>query len=193
LERFSDFRELVVERHTRDLDVIAGLSLTLLGVGASVLPNLESLGQLRTLSLAGGTSKGLSHLPQFGKLTSLTLGRLRYLADLSPLAQLSQLKDLRSFWQPKIKRIPSFRHLKSLRTVEFDTLKGLTDLTGLAEAPSLEKITIVGARLDPGILKPLASHPKLRRAHIGLGSVQSNDAASKILRISGSYGGQKLK
>jgi hypothetical protein len=197
LERFSGLRELAVERQARDLDVLAGLvklrTLILVGIGASVLPKLESLGQLRTLSVAGATSMGLSHLPQIGKVTSLTLGRLGDLSDLAPVAELPHLKDLRIFWQPKIKRFPSLRHLKSLQSVELDTLKGLTDLTGLAEAPSLEKITLVGARLDPQILKPLTRHPKLRRVDIALGSVQSNEAAAKILGISGRYGGQKLK
>jgi hypothetical protein len=197
LERFSALRELAVERHTRDFGVVAGLvklrQLILVGIGASMLCKLESLDQLRVISIAGGTSEGLSHLPRIGKLTSLTLGRLRDFADLSPVAQLTHLKDFRIFWQPKIKRIPSFKHLKSLRSVEFDTLKGLTDLTGLAEAPSLEEITLVGARLEPRILKPLANHPKLRRARIGLGSDKSNSAAAEILQVPGSYGGQKLE
>ena len=80
--------------------------------------------------------------------------------------------------------LPTFAGASSLTRVALDAMKGITDLSGLADAPALEELWLVEMpQLEPEALRPLVGHPTLRYGVWGLGSVRKNDAAYELLPL----------
>jgi internalin A len=106
------------------------------------------------------------------------------LEDLSMIAQLTTLQNLFLQALKNVTAMPSFRDLHVLRRVTFDTMKGITDLSPIADAPNLEELLIVAANhLNSDDFKPFVGHPKLRAATIGLGSTRKNEQVQKLLGL----------
>lgn len=80
--------------------------------------------------------------------------------------------------------LPPMHNMRSLRRLHLETMRGLTDLTPVRQAPALEQVRLVAmAHLQPEDLAPLAGHPTLRAAVIGLGSHSKNDRARTLLGL----------
>ena len=61
---------------------------------------------------------------------------------------------------------------------------GLTDLSGVAEAPALEVLWLTDFRhAQPDIARPFIGHPNLRETGWGLGSARKNFAAQELVPL----------
>ena len=108
------------------------------------------LRKLWWLDLKGGGLRSLSLLPRVGRLKYLELWLIKGLNDIGAIGELPDLQF--HFLQAlrQVTRLPSLRGCTSLRRVHLQTMRGLRDLSGLAEAPALEELRVVdGSPLQP--------------------------------------------
>lgn len=109
---------------------------------------------------------------------------IRGLDDLDAIADLEHLEFLFLQALPKVDRLPSLRGCINLRRVHLETMKALTDLRPVADAPNLEELLIVDMpHLDLDDVSWFVGHPTLRGASVGLGSLQRNRAAQEALGL----------
>ncbi|HEY3411709.1 MAG TPA: hypothetical protein VGM51_01485 [Armatimonadota bacterium] len=189
LKRFSRLKELYLEGHTKTLDVISDLShleeLTLRSISLPDLTLLLPLRHLWSLDIKLGGTTDLRLLPLIGELKYLELWMIRGLQDLSVIAEVTTLQNLLLQALKNVTALPSFRPLRCLRRVTLDTMKGLTDLSPVADAPALEELFVfAGNQLKPDDFRPFLGHPTLKAAVIGLGSLRKNDQVREILSLS---------
>ena len=188
LERFSSLRELSIEGHAKDIDVISQLvtleALTLRSITLPDLTILKPLGRLLSFDLKLGGTKDLRLLPEIGKLRSLEVWMVKGLRDLTVIPDIHTLQYLFLQALKQVSELPSFRELHSLHRVDLETMKGLTDLRTVADAPALEDLLILDMpHLKPDALRPFVGHPTLKRATVGLGSIRKNEAVKGLLRL----------
>jgi hypothetical protein len=90
----------------------------------------------------------------------------------------------------QVTRLPSLAALQRLRRVHLETMNGLTDLTPVADAPSLEELLVLGMpQLQPDTFRPFIGHPRFRRVMAGLGSMRKNACVAQLLGLPPSVGG----
>jgi len=162
---------LSLEGHSKDIAAISRLSrLTQLSFRGITLPDvslLTSFPELRIFSLALGGTRDLEHLAGLSKLEILHLLRINKLADLAILGRLTSLRILSVDSMPNVRSLPSLAALTRLESVELDTLKGLTDFSGVAAAPALQRLIVAGTPLlDVEAFRCLVAHPTLAELRV---------------------------
>lgn len=190
LSALTDLHTLGLVGPAKDGDVVGGMrdlrSLALRSVRldhAHALPRLTKLEQL-SLQLSGVTGENLGWLRELPVLRDLNVWRLRGVNDVRAVGELPSLERLYLQSMSSVRVLPSFAGAASLTTIVLDTMKGITDLTGVAAAPVLEELALIDMpQLDPEALRPLVGHPTLREARVGLGSVRRNAAAYDVLPL----------
>lgn len=174
-------RTLSLTRAPKDLEVIWGLPelqyLILTGYRSSDLAPPKPLAKLRRLYLGFGGLEHLDLLQKMPKLVALEIFRTKGLSDLAPAAGLTDLQYLALGDLAQVERFPDCGKLRKLRRVYLDTLNGLKDMRGLAEAPNLEDLIVINSKLTADLFQPLVKHRKLQRATIGLVSRKEEQAA----------------
>jgi hypothetical protein len=187
---FPTVRRLHVEGHRKDIDVIAELSnIEHLSLRSITLPDialLTALPRLRCLEIKLGGTSQLQALPLLTQLRYLELWLVRGLSDLSMLARMTQLEVLCLQALKKVVELPSFRELRGLRGVWLETMKGLYDLSPVADAPALEVALLINMphiKIDD--IRSFAGHPTLRAFRAGLGSLRRNAEALRVVGVSG--------
>jgi internalin A len=77
--------------------------------------------------------------------------------------------------------LPSFASLSRLERVKLDTMKGLTDLSPIAAAPALRRLSI-GAmpQLDGESFRCLVGHPCLDELYAYTGKKSTNEAVKRM-------------
>lgn len=188
LARFTDLRRLSLDGHTKDFEVVSGLtslvSLTLRSVTLPDLSPLVPLTRLRALDLKLGGTRDLGALPSVGALEYLELWMVRGLADLGPVANLPHLRYLYLQSLRQVTALPSLTRAERLDRVWLENLKGLRDLTPLLTAPALTDLALVDMRhLQPDDVGVLAGHPSLRRMITGLGSERKNNEVRRLVPL----------
>jgi internalin A len=188
LERFTSLKELFIESHKKNIEIISQLTmlenLTLRSITLPDLSILKPLKQLLFLFLKLGGIKDLRLLPEIGKLRYLEIWRVRGLTDLDVISSIPTLQYLFLQTLKGVTKLPSLQPLSLLRRVHIETMKGLNDLSSVAEAPGLEELLVVDMpHLKPEALRPFVGHPTLKRATVGLGSIKKNDAVQKLLGL----------
>ena len=188
LRRFPNLRELYLESHTKDIEVVGELTnledLTLRSIGLPDLSILLPLEDLLSLGLKLGGTKDLTLLPKIGRLRYLELWQVRGLENVDPIGDVATLQYLFLQSLARVERLPDLSRLHHLRRVSIENLKALADLTPLADAPSLELLHLVGMRhLAVEDLSSLVGHPTLKEATFGLGSLKRNAAAQELVGV----------
>lgn len=188
LERFSQLKDLYLDGHSKDLDVLSTLRslefLTLRSVSLPDLSPLTPLKELRGLALKLGGTRELAMLGELDSLRYLELWMIRGLTDLTAIASLSELRYLFLQSLKNVKSLPSFARLTKLERVDIEDLKGLNDLSSVADAPNLQELLLVNmrhVRLED--LSCFVGHPRLRFATVGLGSHRRNALAKEMLGL----------
>jgi internalin A len=188
LTQFSQLRELYLEKHIKDIDVIGILSrlerLTLRSISLPDLSLLRKLKQLWSLGIKLGGTKDLRLLTEISNLKHLELWMVKGLSDLSMLGEIACLQNLYLQALKNVTSLPSFRNLTKLRRVTLDTMKGLSDLSPVAEAPALQELVVVGTnKLDPTSFQPFKNHPALKETAIWLGTTRKNREVQAMLNL----------
>jgi Leucine-rich repeat (LRR) protein len=121
------------------------------------LPNLSGV------SLRGGSSEDLHALNGCDSLQWLDVNQVRGLRDLDALGDLTNLEFLSLYGLPRISVIPSLGAHRALRQVQLGSMKGLTSLAGVTDAPVLTTLFLKGnVNVTDDDLDCLAGHPALR-------------------------------
>lgn len=188
LARFTDLRRLYLEGQTKDIEVVSELgelrSVTLRSITLPDLSILLPLKKLRALGLKLGGTKNLAQLPGIKVLAYLELWMIRGLSDLAPVADLHHLEYLFLQALRQVDALPAMGELTRLQRLWLETMKGLTDLAPIRDAPSLRHLAAVDmAHLQPEAFEPLVGHPTLQTLRFGLGSKRKNDAVREIISL----------
>jgi hypothetical protein len=122
---------------------------------------LARLPLLDWVDVRGGSGKGLDFLVGCTRLRYLAINQVRGVDDLSELAALTNLELLSLYGLPQVKVIPSLARLQSLSRAHIGSMKGLSGLTGLLDAPHLAELQLLRAVSlaadDPARLRDLPS------------------------------------
>ncbi len=188
LERFCDLRRLCIEGHTKDIDVVAGLtqirSLTLRSITLPDLTLFAPLTKLKAFDLKLGGTNNLEGLEAFAYLRYLEIWMVRGLHDLSPVSSCTALEMLFLQALKNVTKLPDFAALHRLERVHLETMKGLRDLSPLLAAPALRDLLLIDmGRLQPTDVSVLAGHATLQRAGVGLGSDRKNTEVKALLDL----------
>lgn len=188
LTKFQNLRTLYLEGQQKDFDAIGELraleDLTLRSITLPDLSALLPLHRLTSLDIKLGGTRDLALLPQIGRLTYVELWRIRGVDDVSALAEIETLQHFFLQTLSRVTALPSFARSLSLRSAALDTMKGITDLAPLADAPYLELLRLIQmCQLDPEALRPFIGHPALKDGTWGLCSDRKNIAAWDLLPL----------
>lgn len=187
LQRFSHLRELMIEGHTNDIDVVHWLtslrSLTLRSIrtpDAAYLAGLPELGEVRFLLGGIRSFEAVSTLP---KLESLEIGLIRGLEDLSFVSSLAGLRMLKLRDLCRVACLPSLSNLPLLRCIHLENMRALQDLTGLGSAIALEEFRLVGGKGQTAAqLAPVLANRNVMRIEAFFGSDRENESFAAMLR-----------
>ena len=188
VHRFRALTTLSIERQHRGIEMISDfLSLEDLTLRSMTLPDLSvllPLTKLRSLDIKLGGTSDLSFLPRIGRLTYLELWLIRGLENLDAIGDVVTLESLFLQALKHVTRLPSLRRLERLHIVHLETMPGLTDLGGVADAPALETVRLYDfGHASPDIVRPFIGHPTLREAAWDLGSLRKSFAAQDLLPL----------
>jgi len=180
LTDFPRLAKLFLVRHKKDLETIRGLGdLTDLGLSGITLPDLAlllPLTRLRKLSILLGGTTNLALLPRLPALQDLFLMRITKLSDLGVLGVLRNLTTLRLDWMRNVTMLPSFAGLTRLDDVTLDTMRGLADLSPLAAAPALRRLSVsTMPQLTAESFRCFLGHPRLQELWAYTGKSRVNE------------------
>lgn len=186
--RFGELRTLYLEGQTKGLDVLSTLTaleeLTLRSITLPDLSLLAPLHDLRALELKLGGTSDLDLLPAIGRLEYLELWMIKGLTDIEVTAKIPTLRFLFLQSLTRVEQLPSMRDSSALRRVHLETMKGLSDLRPIADAPALESLLVLDCnQFRPEDFEPFVGHPTLREALIGTGSVRRNTEIRSMLGV----------
>jgi len=185
LAEMPQLKSLFLVRHKKDLSVVSSVrSLTKLGLSGISLPDLSlllPLTILQALSIFLGGTTNLALLPQLPSLEDLWLMRITKLSDLGVLADLRVLRKLRLDWLRNVTTLPTLSRLARLEDVTLDTMKGLVDLSPVAAAPALRRLSIAAMpQLSPESFRCLLGHPRLEELWAYTGKRKVADAVKSM-------------
>jgi hypothetical protein len=190
LSRFTGLRQLLIEGHRKDIEVLSVLreleEVTLRSVTVTDLGFLRPLARLRSLDLKLGGIRNISAIAGMPSIKSLELWQILGLVDVDVAGQLPGLQHLFLQSLRRVVALPDLSAARSLRRVTLETMRGLRELAPLEHAPALEELLL----LDPSPLAPEALVPALRngslkRVAVGFGSDRKNEAARELLKRHG--------
>jgi hypothetical protein len=74
--------------------------------------------------------------------------------------------------------------LVGLRRLWLETMKGVTDLAPIRQAPNLRQLAVVDmGHLQPEAFAPLAGQSALESLRVGLGSKRKNEAVDRLMGL----------
>ena len=181
VRRLGKLRHFSLTGHARDIEVVGELvGLEKLNLQSTNLRSLKTLASLRNLvelRIALGGLDSLAGIAAFERLEYLELWQVRGLRHVEEIAELGALKRLFLQSLRNVTSLPSLARLGRLTEIHLDTMKGLRDFAGVAEAPALESFAFIAAtNCEPGDFEPLLRHEVLRVLTVGFGSRKKNDA-----------------
>lgn len=185
--RFAHLRELYLERHTKDLDVLLGLrDVEKLTLRSITMPNLRLLSAMRSLwwlDIKLGGTKDLRSIPEFN-LKYLELWQILGLDDLEFLGETVGLQHVFLQALSRVTRLPDLGRLSELRKIHLEGLRQVSDLAPVARAPNLEELVVLEmAMLTPAAFAPFVGHAKLRAATIGLRTIKARREVERLLPL----------
>ena len=188
LERFTVLEELFIEGHRKDIEAVSSLTelrkLTLRSITLPDLSILKPLTQLWSLDIKLGGTKDISLLPEIGHLKYLELWMIRGLTNIQAISDVTSLQFLFLQALRRVEKLPSFKKLHQLRRLHLETMKGLYDISPIAEAPALQELLVVDTpQLMPEEFRCLVSHPTLKAATFALGSMKKNEIVKQMLGL----------
>lgn len=175
LGRFRALRELRLEGHSTDIEVLGELSaledLMLRSITTEDLRYLEPLQRLWSLDIKLGGIRDFTGVVGKKSIKNLELWQVRELPDIDVVAALPGLQNLFLQSLPNVAAFPRLGDARHLRRVVVENMKGLSDLSALEHAPALEEFDLRdGKKQVPQQLVPVLKNPTLRSISANFGS-----------------------
>lgn len=185
LTTMPHLKSLFLVRHKKDLPVLSDLvnltKLGLSGISMADLGLLLPLKDLRDLSIFLGSTTNLTDLPRLAALKELWLMRIARLTDLGMLGAVTGLTKLHLDGLPKVKELPSLARLAQLEEVTLDSMKGLQDLTPVAAALALRKLSVFTVpHLTAESFRCLVGHPTLADLEVETSRKRVDEAVKRL-------------
>ena len=124
---------------------------------------LAALPRLQWLDIRGGSGASIDAVDECSNLRYLAVNQVRGVHDLSALGRQSNLRLLSLYGLPQVRELPSLAELVHLKRAEIGSMKGLSGLGPVLEAPFLEELQLMKAvglsDTDP---EAIAAHPSMR-------------------------------
>jgi hypothetical protein len=185
LSRFRALKELYLEGHSTDIEVLGELSgsedLTLRSITTDDLRFLEPLQQLWSLDIKLGGIRNFTGIVGKESIKYLELWQVRELPDIEVVAALPGLQNLFLQSLPNVAAFPQLEDAKHLRRVVVENMKGLSDFSALEHAPALEEFDLNDAKKQaPQQLVPVLMNPTLRRISANFGSDRKNKEFAQL-------------
>jgi hypothetical protein len=193
LGQLPGLRRLAIVGPVADLEPIgsaAKLEELRLGSVTADLAPLRRLDSLTDLTISLGSITDLSVLPALHSLRRVELTWIRRLTDLSPLGHCARLEAIELEALRQVTALPDLSGARRLRSFFATTMNGLTDLSGLATAPALDR---VGLRCKgPADLTDLARLRGMTPSwfDLDLDTRRRTFAARDLIQIAGTYWGE---
>ena len=189
LTELTKLRSLRLDKQSHDLSIIGELRpleyLSLQSISVSDLCFIGNLTNLLAFRLALGGTTDLRFLSR-SRIKYLELWQIKSLRD-EHLAAIAEAKHLEFLFLDRLKNIsqlPELTKLSHLRRIELEGMNGLTDLSVLNSAPSLEELIITDAsKLSIDMFRILKLNKTLKRARVGTGSKLKNDEIESLLNL----------
>jgi hypothetical protein len=124
---------------------------------------LAALPRLQRLDIRGGSGTSIAAVDGCTSLNYLAVNQIRGVNDLSALGRQVNLRLLSLYGLPQVRSLPSLAELVHLRRVELGSMKGLSGVGPVLEAPLLEEVVFMNevglSEADP---EAMAAHPSMR-------------------------------
>lgn len=185
LSNFRSLRELYLEGHSKDIEVLNELTeledVTLRSVTTPDLQYLSRQRKLWSLDIKLGGIRGFAGIEGKDSIKYLELWQVRDLRKIDIVGSLPGLQNLFLQSLPHIESFPGLTDSKALRRIVVENLKGLRDFKALETAPALEEFALADGRSQtPRQLLPVLNHPGVRRVSAGFGSDRKNKEFSRL-------------
>lgn len=177
--RFPKLREFFGVGHRKDLEALAACAelekLVLSGITRPDLSFLGSLPELWWLEMNLGSADDLSQITAATHLKHLEISWTKKLSDLSFVSECISVQKLMLNRLRQVTELPDFSPMINLRALSLATMKGLTSVDPIANAPSLEWLGFGDAsNFQPEDFEIALTAPLLRKATVGFGSDKRN-------------------
>ncbi|WP_010581706.1 leucine-rich repeat domain-containing protein [Schlesneria paludicola] len=194
LRRFRSLRNLYLEGHCKDIEVISDLpdleKVTLRSITTPDVGYLSKLPTLRSLAIKLGGIRNFKAIEGMQSIQYLELWQIRDLHDIQFISTLPGLQYFFLQSLPHIAQLPRLSDSRSLRRVGIENLKALHDFTALETAPALKEFFLIDGRKQiPQQLLPVLNNPNLRRASAFFGSERKN---AEFLQLRDKYGKSEM-
>jgi hypothetical protein len=185
LSRFAELKELWLEKHTRDIEVVMTLTkledLGLRSITLKSLGVLKPLQKLKSLAIGFGGTADLSGIQELLALRTFEMWWNKAIVDLEPLAESTTVRTVQLQSLRNVSVIPDLSKMVALENFYIEAMKGIADVRPLLSAPNLKVATFINMpHLQPSDIAVLAKHHSLSRVVAGLGSKRKND---EVLRL----------
>ncbi len=187
--RFKDLESLFVYKINRGFEVIRHLGgLRDLTVNAAKRKDFAFLQDTGVERLSLGMIKDFDSTSLYGNTTikRLELWKISQLEDADILLHLPGLVHARFYQMSRMVRIPDLSACAGLKTLIFDEVKNLEDLSGLETLPGIEQIELYGAKAaDPAVVERILKNPPLKKMICQTGSVKKDRQIAEIIKAYG--------
>jgi hypothetical protein len=185
LETLPGLRSLFIQGHTKDLDVVGGLtglrSIGLSGIPLADLSLLVPLQELTNVFVGFSKTRDLWALRDLPQLKELRILRITELAAVDIVRELVGLVSVELNWLRNVERLPNLSRLASLQSVTLDTMKGLREIAGVAAAPALQRLAVAACpSLTAESFRCLLGHPTLRELWGYTGRTRENTEIKRM-------------
>ena len=178
--RLKNLKVLYLNGQQKGIEAISELekleTAVLSSISTADVNYLTNLQTLWSVQIILGGIKSFHALSSLKSLKYLELFQIRGLNDLSFISEIRSLQHLFIQSQKQVTRLPDFQNNSELRRIYLENLKGLTDLSSLEFAPSLEEfIYVLAGNQQPENLLPVLRNQRVRRVCCRFGSNKKNN------------------
>lgn len=183
--KFHKLQSLFVYNINNGFESLANLNhLKKLTINACKINNFEFLkeGNVEEISLGMIKNNDCHTLYGNPKIKRLELWKLNKLMDLDILSKLPGLEYARIFQINNIVSLPNLRECTYIKTLIFDELKNLSDISELEFVPNIENIEFYQAKsIDLLQIEEVLQNPSIKRFKCTTGSVRKDKKIKEII------------
>lgn len=189
--RVPNLKTLGITGYKKNIEAIAELllleDLQLKGITLDSLDFINRMTKMSILKIEWGSITDYSALYGNPQIKALRLFRINNFTDTNLLTSLPSLQAVELSWLKHIESLPDLSKHKHLRHVSLDTMKSLTDLSGLECVESLGSVSFFScpSAFEPENILPVLRNSSVQQCSFYTSSQKKNDRISELILKSG--------